>query len=86
MAVQARTKGSSFDTSRYHGLSRDKLIRMYRMMYLSRKLDDREIQLRQQSKTRSAVRATRVCWWLRGKSCGRDTTGFFPTIATGPCV
>jgi 2-oxoisovalerate dehydrogenase E1 component len=50
MAVQSRTKTSSFDASRYHGLSRDRLIRMYRMMYLSRRLDDREIQLKQQQK------------------------------------
>jgi 2-oxoisovalerate dehydrogenase E1 component len=31
-------------------LSRDQLIRMYRNMYLSRKLDDREIQLKRQNK------------------------------------
>jgi 2-oxoisovalerate dehydrogenase E1 component len=33
-----------------HGLDRDALIRLYRTMYLSRKLDDREIQLKRQNK------------------------------------
>ncbi len=50
MAVQARTKSSKFDPSLYHGLSRDRLIRMFRIMHLSRRLDDREIQLKQQNK------------------------------------
>ena len=35
---------------RYHGLTRDDLIRAYRMMLLSRKVDDREIQLKRQNK------------------------------------
>ncbi|MGH9565676.1 MAG: alpha-ketoacid dehydrogenase subunit alpha/beta, partial [Candidatus Angelobacter sp.] len=34
----------------YEGLSRDRLIEVYRLMYLSRRLDDREIQLKQQQK------------------------------------
>ena len=50
MAVRARAKSPEFDASRFHGLSRDQLIRMYRNMYLSRKLDDREIQLKRQNK------------------------------------
>ena len=50
MAVQSRTKSLNFDASRYFGLDRDRLVRMYRTMYLSRKLDDREIQLKQQHK------------------------------------
>src|SRR6202030_2662611 len=35
---------------KYAGLTRDTLIRLYRTMYLSRKLDDREIQLKRQNK------------------------------------
>src|SRR5579862_3859118 len=48
MPVQARPHVSHFDSSRYHGLNADQLIRMYRIMYASRRLDDREIQLKQQ--------------------------------------
>ena len=53
MPVQARTKpaaGAKFDAAKYHGLSREKLIEIYRTMYLSRRLDDREIQLKRQNK------------------------------------
>jgi len=50
MPVQMRAKTPDFDASRYHGLSRDQLIRMYRTMYLSRRLDDREVQLKRQHK------------------------------------
>jgi len=49
MAVQTRTK-SKFDSTKYHGLSRESLVRFYRTMQLSRRLDDREIQLKRQNK------------------------------------
>jgi 2-oxoisovalerate dehydrogenase E1 component len=45
--VKTATK---FDASRYQGLDRDALIRIYRTMFLSRRLDDREIQLKRQNK------------------------------------
>src|SRR5579862_5355203 len=48
MPVQARPATSHFDPSRYHGLNADQLIRMYRLMYASRRLDDREVQLKRQ--------------------------------------
>src|SRR6266853_821187 len=51
MPVQARPKGAKFDAGRYQGLSREDLLRIYRTMYLSRRLDDREIQLKRQNKT-----------------------------------
>jgi 2-oxoisovalerate dehydrogenase E1 component len=35
---------------RFHGLTRDDLVEAYRMMLLSRKVDDREIQLKRQNK------------------------------------
>src|ERR1043166_10187669 len=53
MAVQTRvkvTKSEAPKNEEYGGLSRDTLIRLYRTMYLSRKLDDREIQLKRQNK------------------------------------
>src|SRR5215813_6994989 len=50
MAVQARVKAGKFDASKYHGLDRETLIRLYRVMYLSRRLDDKEIQLKGQNK------------------------------------
>src|SRR6516164_603838 len=53
MAVQTRVKAAKSEApknEKYGGLSLDTLIRWYRTMYLSRKLDDREIQLKRQNK------------------------------------
>src|SRR5215472_19347451 len=53
MAVQTRVKVAKSETpknEKYGGISRDTLIRLYRTMYLSRRLDDREIQLKRQNK------------------------------------
>src|SRR5271168_4707974 len=50
MATQTRVKAASFESQKTHGLEADALIRLYRTMYLSRKLDDREIQLKRQNK------------------------------------
>ena len=50
MASQVKVKTNRFDASKYHGLDRDALIRIYRTMFLSRRLDDREIQLKRQNK------------------------------------
>src|SRR6185369_981190 len=38
-------------TEKYCGLDREQLVEMYRLMYLSRRLDDKEIQLKNQNKT-----------------------------------
>ncbi len=51
MQLQARAKAANFDAGRYQGLTRDELLRIYRTMHLSRRLDDREIQLKRQNKT-----------------------------------
>jgi 2-oxoisovalerate dehydrogenase E1 component len=45
-----RVKTAKFDATKYQGLDRDTLIRIYRTMFLSRRLDDREIQLKRQNK------------------------------------
>jgi 2-oxoisovalerate dehydrogenase E1 component len=50
MALQTRVKVAKLDATKNQGLDRDTLIRIYRTMYLSRKLDDREIQLKRQNK------------------------------------
>jgi 2-oxoisovalerate dehydrogenase E1 component len=50
MAIQTRVKVAKLDATKYHGLDRETLIRIYRTMFLSRRLDDREIQLKRQNK------------------------------------
>src|SRR5436853_827656 len=50
MAVQAHLKTSTLLSHKYHGLQASDLIRMYRLMYCSRRLDDREVQLKRQHK------------------------------------
>jgi 2-oxoisovalerate dehydrogenase E1 component len=50
MAVQTRVKTAKLDASKFHGLDRETLIHLYRTMFLSRRLDDREIQLKRQNK------------------------------------
>src|SRR6202040_1432322 len=50
MAVQTRTKIAKLDASKFSGLDRETLIHLYRTMFLSRRLDDREIQLKRQNK------------------------------------
>jgi len=47
---EIRQKNDSSKIEKHAGLARDTLIRLYRTMYLSRKLDDREIQLKRQNK------------------------------------
>ena len=48
--MPSETKTVRFDATKYSGLDRDTLVRMYRTMFLSRRLDDREIQLKRQNK------------------------------------
>jgi 2-oxoisovalerate dehydrogenase E1 component len=50
MPSQTRTKVARYDASKYHSLDRESLIRMYRTMFLSRRLDDKEIQLKRQNR------------------------------------
>ncbi len=51
MASQTKVRtAAAFDSTKYQGLNRETLIRLYRTMFLSRRLDDREIQLKRQNK------------------------------------
>jgi 2-oxoisovalerate dehydrogenase E1 component len=50
MALQTRVKLGKLDAPKVQGLDHDTLIRIYRTMHLSRRLDDREIQLKRQNK------------------------------------
>src|SRR5256886_17301002 len=50
MAVHTRVKPGNLEAAKFHGLDRETLIRIYRTMFLSRRLDDREIQLKRQNK------------------------------------
>src|SRR5882672_2216501 len=50
MALQTRVKLAKLDAPKVHGLDHETLIRIYRAMFLSRRLDDREIQLKRQNK------------------------------------
>ena len=50
MATQAKVKIGKFEATKYQGLDRETLIGIYRTMFLSRRLDDREIQLKRQNR------------------------------------
>jgi len=46
----ATTTAPAVNSKSYNGLGRDQLIEIYRLMYLSRRVDDREIMLKRQQK------------------------------------
>src|SRR5215467_10898077 len=50
MALHTRVKLAKLDAPKVQGLDHDTLIRIYHTMYLSRRLDDREIHLKRQNK------------------------------------
>src|SRR6266481_5365340 len=50
MALQTRVRVAKLDAPKLQGLDPDTLVRIYRSMFLSRRLDDREIQLKRQNK------------------------------------
>ncbi|HMT07437.1 MAG TPA: dehydrogenase E1 component subunit alpha/beta [Pyrinomonadaceae bacterium] len=50
MATATKANGKSASAAKYHGLDTDTLVGLYRTMYLSRRVDDKEIQLKGQNK------------------------------------
>lgn len=46
MSVQTQLEAAE----KYHGLERDTIVKLYRTMYLSRRIDDKEIQLKRQNR------------------------------------
>src|SRR6202451_2679994 len=50
MPTQTKAKVANYDPAKYHALEREALIRVYRTMFMSRRLDDREIQLKRQNR------------------------------------
>jgi 2-oxoisovalerate dehydrogenase E1 component len=50
VASQIKVKTNIVDSSKYRGLEPDTLVRLYHTMFLSRRLDDREIQLKRQNR------------------------------------
>jgi 2-oxoisovalerate dehydrogenase E1 component len=50
MALQTRVRLTKLDSLKVQDLDHDTLVRIYRTIYLSRRLDDREIQLKRQNK------------------------------------
>ncbi len=99
MAVQTRVKPNKIDApknDRHAGLSRDSLVKIYRAMYLSRRLDDKEIQLKRQNKIyfqissagHEAVTAAMGLLWasLRWRCCSRRwARKTIPAPAGGRC-
>jgi hypothetical protein len=65
------------------GLDRATLLHIYRTMYLSRRIDDKEIQLKRQNKIYFQI-STRRSWWRRAWCCARAKTGSTPTTGTAP--
>jgi 2-oxoisovalerate dehydrogenase E1 component len=82
--TKAQPKAAVMPVEKYEGLTSQQLVDIYRLMYLSRKLDDREILLKRQQKIFFQISGAghEALLVAAGMVCGRVTTGSIPTIAT----
>ena len=83
-SAHARTTGDATGS-----LSSQELINIYRLMYLSRRIDDREIFLKKQQKTFFQISAAgheALAGGSRPGPANRGTTGFSLIIAIGRCA
>ena len=76
-------KTAAMTAEKYEGLTSEQLIKIYRLMYLSRKLDDREILLKRQQKIFFQISGAghEALWWRPEWCCGQATTGSIRIIA-----
>ena len=86
MAKTASTEQAT--AASYAGLEPEQLIRMYRLMYLSRRTDDREVLLKRQQKIFFQVSGAGHEAFLvaAGMALSLATIGSIPTIVTEPCA
>jgi 2-oxoisovalerate dehydrogenase E1 component len=71
--MEASTTIPQAAENRHHGLSNDQLVQIYRTIYLSRRLDDREIQLKRQN---------RIFFQISG--AGHEAVGVAAALALRP--
>ena len=50
MTMGTKKNGKAASAEKYHGLDKKTLVGLYRTMYMSRRVDDKEIQLKGQNK------------------------------------
>ena len=86
MAVQTRVKVAKLEAPRHQGLDRETLIRIYRTMYLSRRLDDREIQLKRQNKIYFQISAPAMKRLLPRPACCFVPASIGSTLTTATAL
>jgi len=80
----ATTTAPAVNSKSYNGLGRAQLIEIYRLMYLSRRVDDREIMLKRQQKIYFQISGAghEASWWPLAWRSSADTTGSIRITAT----